>query len=161
VPTLRDRRDDLPILIGRLLDRLNGELCTHVTSVSPQLLAWFNSHPFPGNIRELENLLRYGMLLCDDAVLDRKHYLDLDDWITDTDVDTEEGGDSPQGPLTMMVARATAELERTAITAALRQHRGNRSQAARALGIGRRTLFNKMQQYGVSAAKVGGSEGAE
>jgi DNA-binding NtrC family response regulator len=150
LPPLRERPGDLPILIAHVLNRVNAELHTQVAAVSPRLQAWIAAHPFPGNVRELENLLRYGALLCDGPVLDVAHYPNLNEWRAPGPA--PEPDDGVPDRLATLVARATADVERTAIEAALHQHHGKRSQVARTLGMGRRTLFKKMQQYGLAAA---------
>ena len=139
-----------------MIDRTNAELHTHVTAVSPRLQAWLDGQPFPGNVRELQNLLRYGILLCEGPVLDVADYPNLEDWRA-PGPPPESGGEAPDR-LATLVARATAEVERTAIETALRGHHGKRSHAAQALGIGRRTLFKKMQLYGLAAANDSGTD---
>lgn len=141
LPPLRERPGDLAVLIPHLVDRLNLELGTQVTSLTPGARRLCETHTWPGNIRELENALRYAMIVSDSSALDFQHFpgIGID---SGEDVALPEGSES----LSSLVARSTERIERAAIEAALRRHRGNRTATAAALGIGRRTLFNKLRQ---------------
>jgi transcriptional regulator of acetoin/glycerol metabolism len=95
------------------------------------------NYAYPGNIRELENILEHALILCQESVLRRKH---LPDYLR-------------QRPAPAGAGRERGEIsvssERTRILAALRRHNGNRSQAARALGMDRSTLWRKIKRLRV------------
>jgi transcriptional regulator of acetoin/glycerol metabolism len=93
------------------------------------------NYPYPGNIRELENILEHALILCAESTLRRKH---LPDYLRQ----------QPQAPGTRSEkAEASGLPERRRILAVLRQHSGNRSLAARSLGMDRSTLWRKMKKY--------------
>ncbi len=144
LPPLRERCDDVPILTAHLIDRLNIELSTQVTGVSEDVRVLFSTYSWPGNVRELENALRYAMIVAERPNLQVEHFPHLrePEAATDPGAAAIAVGES----LAAIVARSTERIERAAIKAALTRHRGSRTAAALALGIGRRTLFNKMRQ---------------
>jgi DNA-binding NtrC family response regulator len=143
LPPLRERRDDLPALVRALVDRLNVELGMNVTGVSSGAALMFQQYGWPGNVRELENVLRYAMIVTDHALLEVEHFPSL----APVPQGNESSVGSAGGSLSEIVARATTRIERGVIEAALKTHRGNRTATATALGISRRTLFNKLQQW--------------
>jgi DNA-binding NtrC family response regulator len=148
LPPLRERRDDLPALVSALIDRLNAELGMTVTGISSAAALMFQRYGWPGNVRELENVLRYAMIVTDHTVLEVEHFPSL----ATIGSGSEPPVNSVVGSLSEIVARATARIERGAIEAALKTHQGNRTATAAALGISRRTLFNKLQQWRLIAA---------
>jgi DNA-binding NtrC family response regulator len=155
LPPLRDRRDDLPALISALIDRLNVELGMNVTGISSDAALMFGRYGWPGNVRELENVLRYAMIVTDHAILEVEHFPSL----TAVSQGSEASLGSVGGSLSEIVTRATARIERGAIEAALKTHRGNRTATAAALGISRRTLFNKLQQWRLIASDATDQDG--
>jgi transcriptional regulator with PAS, ATPase and Fis domain len=142
LPPLRDRRDDIGLLTAHLIDRLNIELATQVTGIADDVRVLFEGYGWPGNVRELENALRYAMIVTESSVLQLEHFQRL----RRPNDHADTGPDDMAGLLSDIVARSTARVERSAIQAALKRHRGNRTETAAALGIGRRTLFNKLRQ---------------
>jgi two-component system response regulator AtoC len=132
VPPLRGRIDDLPLLIGQLLGKLNLKLGKSIQQVDPQALEQLRRYPFPGNVRELENLLERALIFAEG---DRLTVADLA---------------LPRGEMRPAPVPATLEsLERQAIIEALHRWEGNRTKAAAQLGITRRTLLNKIRSYGI------------
>jgi len=132
VPPLRERMDDLPILIGQLLRKLNHRLGKGVQTVDPQGLEQLQRYSFPGNVRELENLLERALIFAEG------------DSLTDSDLSLPRI-EAPVSP-----PPATLEsLEKQAIIAALHRWEGNRTRAAAELGITRRTLLNKIKHFGI------------
>jgi len=135
IPPLRERLDDLPLLVGELIRKLNHKLGTAVRSVEPEALDRIGRYSFPGNVRELENLLERGMIFAEGEVLRT----------ADLSVESGRGAEVPRqaGPATL------ENLERQAVAAALHRWEGNRTRAAEELGITRRTLLNKIKKYGI------------
>jgi two-component system response regulator AtoC len=132
VPPLRERLEDLPLLIGRLLGRLNRKLGKSVREIDPQVLEQLQRYSFPGNVRELENLLERAMIFADG------------DTLTAADLAL------PRGEVSASLPRATLErLEKQAIVESLHRWEGNRTKAAAELGITRRTLLNKIRHFGI------------
>ena len=132
VPPLRERLEDLPLLIGRLLGKLNYKLGKNVRKIDPPVLEQLQRYSFPGNVRELENLLERALIFAEG------------DSLTAADL-ALPGGDVPAS-----LPRATLEkLARQAIIDALHRWEGNRTKAAAELGITRRTLLNKIKRFGI------------
>jgi transcriptional regulator with PAS, ATPase and Fis domain len=139
MPPLRQRPEDIPLLVSYLLDRVNAECRSRVAELAPDVRGVFNRHPWPGNVRELANVLRHAAIMADGAVV---KYSDLPPYLTrDT-----AGGPQP-GDVTLEAA--LAQTERRLIEATLRRFQGHRRAAAVCLGISRRTLYNKMVAYGL------------
>ncbi len=138
MPALRDRPDDLPPLIDRQLDIINAEYRTAVTGVSPDVLACFRVYSWPGNVRELTNALRHATIMAESQIL---QLTDLPDYLTAPAQGTTAVAD-PNGPLEL----AIQVTERQLLEATLARFQGNRTAAAAALGITRKTLYNKLRQ---------------
>jgi DNA-binding NtrC family response regulator len=152
LPPLRERRADLPILIDHFVDRFNRELGLAVTSIAPDARQLLCEYPWPGNVRELENTICRSMILCEG------------DTLTASDLPGRVRGEPAEGTvprsdlsrlsLADAVAEATERLERMMILSRLAEHRGSRTATAESLGISRKTLFNKMRQYGLMGEEV-------
>jgi two-component system response regulator AtoC len=133
VPPLRERVGDIPLLAGRLLEKLGRRMGRRIAGISPEALRKLQGYSFPGNIRELENLLERACILAGTGTIEAPD-LDLGR--------AREGGQ----PATLQ------EIERRSILAALQRWEGNRTQAARELGISRRSLQYKLKGYGAEEA---------
>jgi two-component system response regulator AtoC len=132
IPPLRERIDDLPLLIGQLLGRLRVKLGKGVGQVDPEALEQLRRYPFPGNVRELENLLERAMIFAEGEILAASDLV-------------LPPSDAPVSP-----RPATLEsLEKRAIEEALHRWEGNRTRAAAELGITRRTLLNRLKHFGI------------
>jgi DNA-binding NtrC family response regulator len=130
IPPLRDRKEDIPLLVDHLLERLAVETGKRIEEVSEEALARLLAHTWPGNVRELRNVLERGIVLAHGTVLRPEHLGDLG-----------EAGTTGAGPLSL------EEMERRHVADVLRQTDGNVSQAARVLGIDRATLYAKIRKY--------------
>lgn len=140
IPSLRDRREDLPRLTGFLLKKLNSRMSTEVKTLSNGAWKKVNDYPFPGNIRELENILERAMIFCDGTELQEEEIELMGPGTTSSTHKVSEDTDS----------KTLKELEKESIIKALRRWEGNRSRAAVELGISRRTIINKIQEYGLT-----------
>jgi transcriptional regulator with PAS, ATPase and Fis domain len=133
LPSLKDRPSDLPLLVGHILRRL----CTSKGIVPPEIsenaMQVLLNYTYPGNIRELENILEHALILCPESMLRRKH---LPDYLRQRPPSSTRPGKTD----------ASGSSERTRILAALRRHNGNRTLAARSLGMDRSTLWRKMSK---------------
>jgi two-component system response regulator AtoC len=131
LPPLRERRDDIPALTTFLLKRLaGGRSACHLDSAA---LATLQAYEFPGNVRELRNLLQRAVLTCRDGMI-RAADLQLPTMA------------APVPPL----AQPLIDIERSHIRALLDAHAGHRSRVATALGITERTLYRKLKRYGLN-----------
>ena len=129
---LRDRREDIPLLVEDLLERLNAEQSRHVEGVSAEAMARLVAHDWPGNIRELRNVLERALVVTTGPMLQIADF----GFVDEPSVEIDRGG-----PLSL------EEIERRHITNVLRHTDGNVSQTARILGIDRVTLYNKIRKY--------------
>jgi DNA-binding NtrC family response regulator len=127
LPPLRDRREDIPLLVDHLLERLSIELKRPIDGLARDAMAILMSYPFPGNIRELRNILERAIVVAAGPVI---HAADLN---------LQVPTDTPDGSL--------ESVERQHIARILEQSGGNVSQAARILDIDRVTLYNKIKKY--------------
>ncbi len=137
IPPLRKRGDDVPLLIRNLVARFSRRMGKEIR-ISPEAMAVLQSYPWPGNIREMENVLERAMYMVEDGGrLEVEH---LPRKIQEAVI-----GGTNEDVLTL------AEAERQAIIRAGRVYRGKVTRMAQALGIGRTTLWRKMKAYGLSA----------
>jgi DNA-binding NtrC family response regulator len=140
LPPLRERREDVPLLVEHFLERLSAELGRPVEGISAEAMNALAVHPWPGNVRELRNVLERG------AVVARGPVIELLDLGLDAAVpgDTAPRGEAPTSP-----DASLDEVERRHIAAVLSHTGFNVSQSARVLGVDRVTLYNKMRKYGL------------
>jgi DNA-binding NtrC family response regulator len=147
LPPLRQRADDIPVLIEHFLKEMNAKSGHPPKRVSPEVMRKLLSYRWPGNVRELRHALERMMVLSDG------------DLLTDADLPDEvrEGAGTAATPRDLPTNLTMDELEKLAITKALDACNGNRTHAAQRLNISVRTLQRKLQQYelertGVAAA---------
>ncbi len=136
VPALRERADDIPLLVESFLEELNGHLGKQVSCVSVEAMKVMQSYPWPGNVRELEHAMAYAMVRCEGTCLEPEHL----------PLDVIEG-DRPSG------ARESGGFasEGEQIKSALAATGGNKAKAARMLGVSRLTFYRKLAKYGLSS----------
>ena len=134
LPCLKDRPADLPLLVGHILRRLCTSKRIPPPEISENAMQVLLNYTYPGNIRELENILEHALILCSESTLRRKH---LPDYLRQR---PPPSGTRPEK------TDASGSSERTRILAALRRHNGNRTLAARSLGMDRSTLWRKMRR---------------
>jgi len=139
IPPLRDRREDIPLLVDCFIDRFNRQFGQKVKKVAPEVMDLFYRHQWPGNVRELQNVIERAFNVIDGDTITSKHlplYL-------------QEKGNTAR--LHTAVSRglpyAIAQLEKEAIIEALKLTKGNRNKAASMLNISRASLFNKIKLY--------------
>jgi transcriptional regulator with GAF, ATPase, and Fis domain len=149
LPPLRERGEDIPLLAEFFLKRIAREIKKPVRGVTEEAMRQLARYPWPGNIRELNNCLERAVLLADGPVLD------LNDFEVPLGRAAAEGRaasggemESP-GRLADFSGQTLAAMERAHILAALERNDWNQGQTARALGIHRNTLRNKIHEYGL------------
>jgi DNA-binding NtrC family response regulator len=144
LPPLRARLEDLPLLAAYFLDRIAGAAGTSPKRLSPEALRAMMAYPWPGNVRELEHALERAALLSEEEVLTPR---DLPPEVTaPRDELTVALAGAPLG-FKDALAQVVREAETRLIRRALLQAGGNRSEAARLLGLSRRTLLYKLKEY--------------
>ncbi len=148
IPPLRERLDDIPLLVEHFLTKYNLRLGRSIREVSSQAVELLTSWHWPGNVRELENVMERAVLLGDGDILGPE---DLHGVGTPSPMaTTSASGDGPDElDLKEYVRVHTARLERGRIQRALEGAEGNVTHAARRLGISRKSLQTKMKAYGL------------
>jgi len=143
LPPLRDRRDDIPALVEHFLDKYAADAGKRISRVDPGAIELLVSHDWSGNVRELENMIHRSMLMAAGPEL------------LAADLPMGPAGDAahPRSTVPTDGVLKLDELEKHAIQLALEQYGGNLSDAARQLGIGRSTLYRKIEQYGLRSKK--------
>jgi PAS domain S-box-containing protein len=142
VPSLAERKRDIPLLVDRVLARLNRRGERTVSQVAPEVLRILQAHDYPGNVRELENLMEHAFVVGQGPVLKPEH---LPSYILRASALT------PVGEAT----RHSPEGEQEALLAVLRKHGRNKTLAALELGIHRSTLWRRMRKFGLTEEPPG------
>lgn len=146
LPPLRERKDDIPLLAGVILNRLNRQMGHRIEALAPEAIEALKAHPFYGNVRELENILERAVIFADGPII-KADVLDLRSGIS------RPGSESTSStPMYFSsdddgAAKSLKEMEVEAIIRCLHRWEGNRTRAAEELGISRRTLINKIAEY--------------
>jgi PAS domain S-box-containing protein len=141
LPSLRDRREDLPLLIDHFVARLNRLKGRNIAGVSDATLVRLMEYDFPGNVRELENIIEHAFVLCRSGLIELAH---LPPQFRNEGMSARSG--LPSG-LTL------AAMEKLLLRDALRRNKGNRAAAARELGIDTSTLFRKIKALGLNSPR--------
>jgi len=136
LPPLRERKEDVPLLIDHFIARFNRLREKDVSGVAPEVLAVLMEHSYPGNVRELENILEHAFVLCPGGMIEPQH---LPPRIRPA------GAAAPE----FRGARTLEEIEARFIRDALARNGWNRLATARELGIHKSTLFRKIKSLGI------------
>jgi len=153
LPPLRERIEDVPALVERFLERVALRLGRPKRSLSASALAALGRHPFPGNVRELRNVIEHAVVLAEGEHIDAE--------------DLRLDGGGPAGHAAVRVSGTFAdakkqvveEFERRFLLQALREHGGNVSATAEAIGMVRQSLQQKLRELGIRAAEIGDDDG--
>jgi PAS domain S-box-containing protein len=144
LPRLVERREDIPLLVEHFVDRFNRIQDKDIVGVSDDVMALLMNHDFPGNARELENIIEHAFVLCRGSVIETRH------------LPPELVGVNGEDGLAIRSGLTLRSLEALHITDSLRRHGGNRSAAANELGIHPSTLYRKMRDLGIEAPEKDG-----
>jgi len=136
IPPLRERKEDIPLLTDHFIDRFNRLHNRDIRGVSESVSALLMLHDYPGNVRELENAIEHSFVLCRGSEILPEH-LPGQFRKTSGAQHTEQSG-----------SVTIDDIERLAVSEALRRHGGNKTATARDLGIERSTLYRKLKKYG-------------
>ncbi|MBM4053504.1 MAG: response regulator [Planctomycetes bacterium] len=139
MPALRDRKEDIPLLVEHFVERFNNKFNKNIRSLSSDVLKLFMDYHWPGNIRELSHTLEYAFAICNDPIITLNYIPSELKNIRSAEI-------SPQGKI-------RKENDRDTVVQILEKTGGNKSKAAQLLGINRRTLYNKMKKYGLRTEK--------
>jgi PAS domain S-box-containing protein len=140
LPALRERREDIPLLADHFVARLNRLKGRDIAGLSDTALARLMEHDFPGNVRELENILEHAFVLCRGGLIELNHL----------PPPLRTGGEVASG---IPAGLTLAAMEKLLIQDALRRNDGNRAAAARELGMDTSTMFRKIKSLGLKRAR--------
>ncbi len=150
LPPLRERTEDIPLLCEHFLKKYSGELKKEIKGISEEALESLRRYAWPGNVRELENVIYESMVLCDGIWLDENCLpLRIKSGVLTTLADEDRGFGQAmpniENSLRRTALQAAENAEKALIEKALREAGGNKTLAAKALGVSRKTLFNKIK----------------
>jgi two-component system response regulator AtoC len=144
VPPLRDRREDITLLIDHFIEKNNARLGTGIRSITPEARRLLMEYAWPGNIRELENVIERAMVLADGEAL--------------ADTDLPERVHQARDPIKLQLGSGELSIKKTSrvieevlIRRALQQTKGNRTRAAQLLELSHRALLYKIKDYQIEA----------
>src|SRR5258706_802176 len=148
LPPLRDRKDDLAVIVPAMIEDLNRKHSTKITDATPEIMERLRAYNWPGNVRELRNVLERAIILAGEGTLHPQHL--------------PPGFGSPAGAapvvshseneLRIPVGHTIEQAERALIELTLEHTKHNKTRAAEILGISQKTLFNKLKEYGSQTA---------
>ena len=137
LPPLRDKKEDIPLLVEHFISRFNRLQNKNICCVTNEVTAALLAYDYPGNVRELENIIEHCFVLCDGEIIEAKHLP-----LSIRPVSKTVNASSNQ-PATIK------QMEIVLITQALRRNKGNKTAAAKELGIDKSTLFRKMKTFDI------------
>ncbi len=132
VPPLKERKEDIPLIVEHLIGKYNKILNKKVKKVSAKAMELLLDYNYPGNIRELENIIERSMIMAKDEIIDEKYF----NFISKEEYIEKKG--------------TLKETEKELIIKYLIQNKGNRTKTAEFLGISRRSLQNKIKEYQIN-----------
>ena len=141
LPEIRARREDLPLLIPHILRRLSATKDNRRVGIAKEAMEILLNYDYPGNVRELENVLEHALIICSGDVIQRTHLPEY--------IHSRSAALRPRATFAATSEPADGSDERQRILNCLRQHNGNRNKTAKVLGIDRTTLWRKMKRYGI------------
>ncbi len=140
LPPLIDRRSDLPLLIAHILKRMSATRDVTIETIANDAMEVLLNYDYPGNIRELENILEHALIVCRDTVIERSH-LPLKFQHTGTSSMPEE--------TYRTIENEVESTQKRMILETLQKYNWNKGKTAAALNINRTTLWRKMKKYGL------------
>jgi PAS domain S-box-containing protein len=143
LPPLRERREDIPLLINHIMKQRSTALGAPAKGISERAMEVLLNYSYPGNVRELENILEHALIICQDHMIERKH---LPHFLQKDISPSESPEDSREDFL-----RITPDNEKHRILETLRRSGWHRGNTARKLNMNRSTLWRKMKKYDLSS----------
>jgi two-component system response regulator HydG len=144
LPPLRQRREDIPLLMDHFLREFSASHGKAVSAITPAARKALMAHSWPGNVRELKNTIESMVVIDADGVLD------VDDLTEDVQAAAGAPGEASSGA-DHLIGKSLEDVEKYYIAETLKLTNGNREEAARLLGIGERTLYRKIKEYGIAS----------
>ena len=145
LPKLKERREDIPLLVHHFIEKYNAETGKRVQGVTPAAMAILQGYAWPGNIRELRNTVERAMILTDGDVLGEEH------------LPPDMQASRPEAAmLRVPLGIPLDKVEKEFILASLQRNGGNKARTAEILGISEKTLYNKLNRYAAEARERAG-----
>ncbi len=150
IPPLRERKEDLPAFIEFFLEKGQSEMKKNIRHIEPEVMSYLQNYDYPGNVRELKNIIERLLVLSDDGIIKKNHLQPRDyKHISKTPEDTirwEEDGEK----ITKTLREVRKEEESRYIKKIIKQENGNLNKVAEVLGITRRQLSNKLTEFQIN-----------
>jgi transcriptional regulator with PAS, ATPase and Fis domain len=137
LPPLVERRDDIPLLVNHFVEKFNRKMDRSIAGVSDEVLELLMKYDFPGNVRELENIIEHAFVMCREEEIKLQH-------LPPEFLQPDRKNSEPAHPQSLL-----DDAERQAILAALGRHNWNKAQTANDLNLHRTSLWRKMKKYGL------------
>ena len=146
LPPLRDRKEDIPLLADHFIQKFNRLIGKEIQGLSPEVVSVLMSHSFPGNIRELENIIEYATVVCKNSMIGMEH---LPDYLRQAKKGEKHisGKKEPHDNLSWQ------DLERKFLVEVLKKNKWNKSATAAQLGIHASTLWRKMKRLNIETIR--------
>jgi PAS domain S-box-containing protein len=145
LPPLRERKEDIPLLAGAFITQLRQKSGKLITGLHPKVLSFFMEYDWPGNVRELKSALEYAFVIAEEGLIEPEH-------LPASFQDCCEAM-QPAPPTPERAVRIEASDEKKSLIEALKATGGNKSAAAKLLGVNRMTVWNRMRKYGLHLEK--------
>ncbi len=142
IPSLRSRKEDIPLLVNNFIRSLQNKTGKNITGLTKEAMKLFMEYQWPGNVRELKSALEYAFVVAEGGLISQ-------DQLPLQIIEKKKTGGANS-----FLAGQKDLAEKNALIEALRESRGNQSQAARILGVNRVTVWNRMKKYGIDLKKV-------
>ncbi|MBR8701954.1 Regulatory protein AtoC [Fusobacterium sp. DD29] len=149
VPPLRERKEDIPLLANYFLNQIVRELHRDTPVISGEAMKYLMEYSYPGNIRELKNMIERMVILSTDKVIDVEDLPLEIKMKADTVENKTVVGVGPLKDILEQEIYSLAEVEKVVIAIALQKTRWNKQETSKLLGIGRTTLYEKIRKYGL------------
>jgi PAS domain S-box-containing protein len=143
LPGLHERREDIPLLVEHLVAKFNHLMGREIAGVSMGVMARLLEHDFPGNVRELENIIEQAFVLCRGGLIDIRHL-------------PQEMRTSHAAPVDTTSSLSLSAMEKVMISEILKRNGGNRKRTAAELGVHPSTLFRKIRALGIAIPDTDG-----
>lgn len=141
IPSLRERKEDIPLLIENIIDKLNFQLGLNVQGINDMSVKKLMDYDWPGNIRELQNVVERGMNIGLSGILNWGHF---DEYFQNKMISKMK---NLSGREILPLKQAKGDTEKEIIIRCLAKNDNNKTQCARELGISRTILYKKMKKY--------------
>lgn len=137
LPSLSERRDDIPVLVNHFREKFNRKMGRHIEGISEEVLEILMQYDFPGNVRELENIIEHAFVMCRESIIQPRHL--PSELLKLSDLTHHFESNKP----------SLENAERATILKVLEKHAWNKVETAKELGLHRTTLWRKMRKHGL------------